>query len=580
MEEMFQEAATEGMDVDPVSGNDIPEGVSGKNVRDDVDAKLSEGEFVIPAYAVKFFGVNFFEKLLKKAKKGNEELAEEGRSEGEGLEMQTGGLVPASKAIGQAMPTSEIQSPTKADNLINKDNMNELTDAFLSAVNKKDGFKEVPSKEDLPGEADKPQELFIGGIVKKAKKLVGLGGGGGGGGSSYEAPERQFGVGEYDPSNFMSKWNATDYGMGFSTRPEYSGNGPVKAAYTSKVQCPEGYVLDEKQNICVPVAQQKAQDIAKNAGQIRNPNSQGEPRTGDDREGTTGNSARQPSGGQGDSSKSNPGSGGRGFGGNWTSKFDYSDTDALVNQTLTTLGSTEAADAKNDGTSRFGNIGESLVEGVLNRLGKGAVGTAVGLVGDATSMRTASIANANAHYLDSIGKKKEAEKVRDAADKYAEDKGLVGRFGVIKDDYNGDQRFEKAKNQGLFGQVKGLVSPRKTTTASTSQSGKGSAGTRSSSAPTTSVRPQSRPSKGGVKSGNSSRGGYNDQGKSGNEGNPTGGDGSGGYDNNGKSGRAGTWAKGGIVKPRVKTKTVKDMETKNKAKKVSKGKKGLGRKTK
>ena len=578
MDDLFEEAATEGMDVDPISGNEIPEGVSGKNVRDDVDAKLSEGEFVIPAYAVKFFGVDYFEKLLKKAKKGNEELANEGRSEGEGLEMQMGGLVPAARTRGQVrsnqnMSTSQIQSPTKADNLINKDNMTE--------VDERGDFREMPSKEDLPSEEDKPQEMFIGGIVKKAKKLVGLGGGGGGGGgSSYEAPERQFGVGEYDPSNFMSKWNATDYGMGFSTRPEYSGNGPVKAAYTSKLKCPEGYVLDEKQNICVPVAQQKAQDIAKNAGQIRNPNSEGEPRTGDDREGTTGNSVRQPSGGQGDASKSTPGLGGRGFGGNWTSKFDYSDTDSLVNQTLTTLGSPDAADAKNDGTSRFGNIGESIVNGVVGRLGNSAVGQVLDLGGDVVSMRTASIANANAQYLDSIGKKKEAQQVRDAADKYAEDKGLVGRFGVIKDDYNGTQRFENAQKQGLFDQVKSLVSPRKTTTASTSQGGKGSAGTGSSSAPTTSVRPQARPSEGGVKSGNSSKGGYNAQGKSGNEGNPTGGDGSGGYDNNGKSGRAGTWAKGGIVKPRVKTKTVKDMETKNKAKKVSKGKKGLGRKTK
>jgi hypothetical protein len=576
MDDLFEEAATEGMEVDPISGNDIPEGVSGKNVRDDVDAKLSEGEFVIPAYAVKFFGVDYFEKLLKKAKKGNEDLAEEGRSEGEGLEMQMGGLVPAAKAKGQikdGMDLSNMQNPqsksTTADMLIERGNM--------TKVDPEGDFKNVPTGSDLPNEMDKPQELFLGGIVKQAKKLIGLGGsGGGGGGSSYEAPNRTYGVGAYDPSNFMSKWNAADYGVGFSTRPEFSGSD--RPALVSKVQCPEGYVLDEKQNICVPVAQQKAQDTGKAAGQIRDPNAEGEPRTGDDREGTTGNSPRQSSGGQGDASKNEPGSGGAGFGGNWTSKFDYSDTDALVNQTLTTLGSSSSTETKNDGTndSRFGNIGGRIVSQVADRLTKGALGTVVGGVSDGLSMRTASIANANAQYLDSIGKKKEAQQIRDAADKYAEDKGLTSRFGIVKDDYNGDQRFAKAKEQGFFDKVRGLVSPKSktSTTSSSSSSDRSSSG--SSLAPKTSVRPQARPSRGGVKSGNSSnKGGYNDQGKTGTEGNNTGGDGSGGYDSNGKSGRAGTWAKGGIVKPRAKTKTVKHMESKTK-----KSKKGLGRKTK
>ena len=65
--------------VDPVSGNEVPLGAKPEEVRDDVDAKLSEGEFVIPANAVRFFGVKFFESLLKKAEKGYEEMKSEGR---------------------------------------------------------------------------------------------------------------------------------------------------------------------------------------------------------------------------------------------------------------------------------------------------------------------------------------------------------------------------------------------------------------------------------------------------------------------------------------------------------------------
>jgi hypothetical protein len=66
--------------VDPVSGNDIPIGSTAENVRDDVPAMLSEGEYVIPADVLKYFGVNFFEKLRTKAKQGMMEMEAEGRT--------------------------------------------------------------------------------------------------------------------------------------------------------------------------------------------------------------------------------------------------------------------------------------------------------------------------------------------------------------------------------------------------------------------------------------------------------------------------------------------------------------------
>ena len=68
---------------DPVSGNSVPIGATQKEVRDDVPAKLSDGEYVVPADVVRFFGVKYFENAVDKAKQGMLELKEKGRINGE-----------------------------------------------------------------------------------------------------------------------------------------------------------------------------------------------------------------------------------------------------------------------------------------------------------------------------------------------------------------------------------------------------------------------------------------------------------------------------------------------------------------
>jgi hypothetical protein len=60
----------DGKGVDPVSGNDVPVGSLAEEVRDDVDAKLSPGEFVIPADVVRFIGLERLMKMRDEAKKG------------------------------------------------------------------------------------------------------------------------------------------------------------------------------------------------------------------------------------------------------------------------------------------------------------------------------------------------------------------------------------------------------------------------------------------------------------------------------------------------------------------------------
>ena len=69
--------------VDPVSGNDVPPGSLPEEVRDDIDAKLSEGEYVVPADVVRFFGVKYFEDLRTEAKMGLQQMDADGRIGGE-----------------------------------------------------------------------------------------------------------------------------------------------------------------------------------------------------------------------------------------------------------------------------------------------------------------------------------------------------------------------------------------------------------------------------------------------------------------------------------------------------------------
>jgi len=126
--------------VDPISGNDVPPGSLPVEVRDDIDAKLSEGEYVVPADVVRFFGVKFFEDLRMEAKNGLQQMDADGRIGGEPVadepqmqmaemgdqdidalidaemnNMNQGGM------IGQQNPSNSMYSdPNKVDDVIAK----------------------------------------------------------------------------------------------------------------------------------------------------------------------------------------------------------------------------------------------------------------------------------------------------------------------------------------------------------------------------------------------------------------------------------------------------------------------------
>ena len=81
MAKLFAEGGMndEGGTVDPVSGNEVPPGSLQNEVRDDIPAKLSEGEFVIPADVVRYIGLERLMKLRDEAKQGLARMAEIGQ---------------------------------------------------------------------------------------------------------------------------------------------------------------------------------------------------------------------------------------------------------------------------------------------------------------------------------------------------------------------------------------------------------------------------------------------------------------------------------------------------------------------
>ena len=69
----------EGGTKDPVSGNDVPSGSLKEEVRDDIDAKLSPGEFVFPADVVRFIGLQKLMQIRDKAKAGLQRMEDMGQ---------------------------------------------------------------------------------------------------------------------------------------------------------------------------------------------------------------------------------------------------------------------------------------------------------------------------------------------------------------------------------------------------------------------------------------------------------------------------------------------------------------------
>ena len=79
--ELFQDGGLkdEGGTKDPISGNDVPPGATQEEVRDDIPAQLSEGEFVFPADVVRYIGLEKLMRMRQEAKMGLKMMEEMGQ---------------------------------------------------------------------------------------------------------------------------------------------------------------------------------------------------------------------------------------------------------------------------------------------------------------------------------------------------------------------------------------------------------------------------------------------------------------------------------------------------------------------
>jgi len=121
--EMFGDVgkmAKKQMPNDPVSGNEIPKGSVAEEVRDDIPAQLSEGEFVLPADVVRYHGLEKLMKLRQEAKGGinmMDSMGQMGNSEEATMsddmpfkpQMAVGGAVPG---INITQPTQQMVKPS------------------------------------------------------------------------------------------------------------------------------------------------------------------------------------------------------------------------------------------------------------------------------------------------------------------------------------------------------------------------------------------------------------------------------------------------------------------------------------
>ena len=145
---MFEEGGLkdEGGTVDPISGNDVPSGSTQEEVRDDIPAQLSEGEFVFPADVVRYLGLEKLMTLRQEAKQGlktMEDMGQMGNSEeatmrddmpfdindidmedeeeynSEDMEMAQGGVVYAATGFGGTVTSAGPNITSKASNFGN-----------------------------------------------------------------------------------------------------------------------------------------------------------------------------------------------------------------------------------------------------------------------------------------------------------------------------------------------------------------------------------------------------------------------------------------------------------------------------
>ena len=392
MNKMYDEGglATDGMDIDPVSGNDIPVGSNAEDVRDDVDAKLSSGEYVVPADVVKYLGVAQLEKLVNKAKDGLEDMEENGRIGGDPVEddmfmdmeemeeeeeytlgadlgdldgYATGGLVDGMdyNAIIDRVKDAAVKDPSIT-------NMLKAKGIFIQEPQPQGELQQAAMAEGtVPAQAAPP--AIQGEAIPAAFAEGGM----------------VYGEGEYDPSNYTSSYNPYDHTPGFSIETGVTGQAPgtpYRAPTDAEVPvCPEGYVWDPEIKVCMPVEAPASNKVKRSSGRTTMP----------------------------ETPKGNPNA--------WMEKYSYDDPETLFEQSMTTLGGGSAEGSEEEESSWLGSLGDAA-KGLLSG------GLAGGLVGKFMNTTKSAQVAANAITLRSMGREDLADQLVAQNKTFVTDNGL------------------------------------------------------------------------------------------------------------------------------------------------------------
>jgi hypothetical protein len=183
---------------------------------------------------------------------------------------------------------------------------------------------------------------------------------------------------EYNTSgSYGSTLNPAAFRPGFSAATAPAPTGEL---------CPTGYRYDYNKQECIPLASEEPEEVDTGIEELQGEASETE--------------------------ENDPNA--------WMDKYDYTDPETLVNQTMTTLGMGDSKEAEEQ-TGLMGLLSKGM-GGLMERMGGG-------LLGKLVATNNYSNAMANAAVLESQGYKAEAEAIRSAASGYAKEKGVrVGGF--------------------------------------------------------------------------------------------------------------------------------------------------------
>ena len=208
--------ADDGMDVDPVSGNEVPPGSLAEEVRDDIPAQLSEGEYVVPADVVRYYGVKFFEDLRDQAKMGLAEMEANGRIGGE--------PVPAGGPINdQELSPQEMQA---IQEMMGMAEGGEVQNPYLQ--------QQQLYSQPRPAPIDEKRNTTITNVnpVENQMPMQSMASGG-----QVQGYQDSGDVMKDAPSFVQNQFNPAQYGLGFSFMGQPQQTGTTE---TTTTQAPQG----------------------------------------------------------------------------------------------------------------------------------------------------------------------------------------------------------------------------------------------------------------------------------------------------------------------------------------------------